>query len=298
VNGNATPARPEDELGRLLDQARRHPMLGAEEERGLALRWRDRRDPEAARRLAASHLRLVVRMARGYAGYGLPLGDLVAEGNLGLVRALARFDPERGFRFSTYAMWWIKAAMQEHVLHNRSLVKLGTTAAQKKLFFRLRRLKARLGETGGGDLPAEAVASIARELGVREDEVVGMDRRLAAGDASLNARVGEDGDREWQDALVDEGQDQEDRVAEASELAWRRALLAGALGVLDPRERRIVDERRLREEPATLEDLARVYGVSRERIRQVEVRALEKLREAVLAAAAANDAGGRPALAA
>ena len=297
MNGNATPARPEDELGRLLDQARRHPMLGPEEERALALRWRDRRDPEAARRLAASHLRLVVKMARGYAGYGLPLGDLVAEGNVGLVQALARFDPERGFRFSTYAMWWIKAAMQEHVLHNWSLVKLGTTAAQKKLFFGLRRLRARLGETGGGDLPAEAVASIARDLDVREDEVVEMHRRLAGGDASLNARVGEDGDREWQDVLVDEGEGQEERIAEASELAWRRGLLAGALGALNARERRIIDERRLREEPATLEDLARVYGVSRERIRQIEVRAFEKLRAATLAAAAANNAGGRTAAA-
>jgi RNA polymerase sigma-32 factor len=190
-------------------------------------------------------------------------------------------------------MWWIKAAIQEHVLHNWSLVKLGTTAAQKKLFFNLRRLKARLGETGGGDLPPEAVASIARELEVGEGEVVEMNRRLG-GDTSLNVRMAEDGDREWQDTLVDEDQDQEEQVAEASELAWRRGLLAGALDMLNPRERHILDERRLKDEPATLEDLAQIYGVSRERVRQIEVRAFEKVQKAMLAAAA-NDTARRAA---
>jgi RNA polymerase sigma-32 factor len=295
VNGNVTSLQPEGDLGRLLDQARRHPLLSPEEERELALRWRDQRDPEAARRLVASHLRLVIKIARGYAGYGLPLGELVAEGNVGLVQALAKYDPERGFRFATYAMWWIKAAIHEHVLHNWSLVKLGTTAAQKKLFFNLRRLKARLGESGGGDLPSETVSSIARELGVEEGEVIEMNRRLAGGDASLNMRMAEDGEREWQDTLVDEDQDQEEQIAEASELAWRRGLLTGALDVLNPRERHILDERRLKDEPATLEDLAQVYGVSRERVRQIEVRAFEKVQKAMLAAA--NDVGRHAAVA-
>jgi RNA polymerase sigma-32 factor len=281
-----------DDLGRYLEQARQQPILSAERERELAERWRDSRDPEAARELVASHLRLVVKLARGYSGYGFPIAELVAEGNVGLTQALTKFDPERGFRFATYAMWWIKAAIQEHILHNWSLVKLGTTAAQKKLFFNLRRLKARLGETGSGDLPPEVVASIARDLEVGEGEVVEMNRRLAMGDASLNARLSEDADSEWGDTLVDEGQDQEHEVSEASELAWRRGLLTEAMGVLTPRERHVLTERRLKDEPVTLEDLAQIYGVSRERIRQIEVRAFERVQKAMLAAVA-NDGGGR-----
>ncbi|MEK0082549.1 RNA polymerase sigma factor RpoH [Benzoatithermus flavus] len=281
-----------DDLGRYLEQARQQPILSAERERELAERWREQRDPEAARELVASHLRLVVKLARGYGGYGFPLAELVAEGNVGLVQALEKFDPERGFRFATYAMWWIKAAIQEHILHNWSLVKLGTTAAQKKLFFNLRRLKAQLGETGGGDLPPEAVASIARDLEVGEGEVVEMNRRLATGDASLNARLTDDSDSEWSDTLVDESQDQEHEIAEASELAWRRGLLADAMEILTPRERHILIERRLKDEPVTLEELARIYGVSRERIRQIEVRAFERVQKAMLAAAA-NDRGRR-----
>jgi RNA polymerase sigma-32 factor len=285
MQSNVISLRAEDDLGRLLDQARRHPMLAPERELELARAWRDRRDPEAASELVSSHLRLVIKIARGYGGYGFPLGELVAEGNLGLAQALGKFDPERGFRFATYAMWWIKAAIQEHILHNWSMVKLGTTAAQKKLFFNLRRLKGRLGETGSGDLSAEAVASIARDLAVEGNEVIEMNRRLSGGDASLNLRIGEDGEREWGDMLVDERQDQEGHVAASSELAWRRDLLAGALDVLNPRERHILTERKLKDEPATLEELAQVYGVSRERIRQIEVRAFERVQQAVLAAA-------------
>ena len=296
MQSNVVSLRPEDDLGRYLDQARRHPMLAPEHELELARRWRDNQDAEAARQLVASHLRLVIKLARGYAGYGFPLSELVAEGNLGLTQALTKFDPDRGFRFATYAMWWIRAAMQEHILHNWSMVKLGTTAAQKKLFFNLRRLKSRLGETGSGDLPPAAVASIARDLAVETGEVIEMNRRLAGGDASLNLRVGEDGDHEWGDLLVDDRQDQERHVAEASELAWRHELLESAMHVLNPRERHILTERKLKDEPTTLEELAHVYGVSRERIRQIEVKAFERLQRAVLAAA--NDRGEPPALAA
>jgi len=298
MKANVVSARLQDDLSRLLDQARQQPLLDPERERALAERWRDSRDPSAARELAASHLRLVIKLARGYSGYGFPLGELVAEGNVGLVQALNKFDPERGFRFATYAMWWIRAAIQEHILHNWSVVKLGTTAAQKKLFFNLRRLKSRLGENGTGDLAPEAVRSIAKDLAVGETEVIDMNRRLSAGDASLNVRIAEDGDREWGDTLVDEDQDQEEHIAEASELTWRRGLLAGAMDVLTPRERHILVERRLKDDPATLEDLSRVHGVSRERIRQIEVRAFERLQRATLAAAAQGRGGGAAGLAA
>ena len=285
MNSNVVSLRPEDDLGRLLDQARRHPMLSPERELELARAWRDQRDPAAASELVASHLRLVIKIARGYSGYGFPLGELAAEGNLGLTQALGKYDPERGFRFATYAMWWIKAAIQEHILHNWSMVKLGTTAAQKKLFFNLRRLKSQLGETGGGDLAPESVSSIAHDLEVEASEVIEMNRRLSGGDASLNLRIGEDGEREWGDMLVDDRQDQESHVAANSELAWRRDLLESALGVLNARERHILTERKLKDEPATLEELAQVYGVSRERIRQIEVRAFERVQQAVLTAA-------------
>ena len=285
MNSNVVSLRPEDDLGRLLDQARRHPMLSPERELELARAWRDQRDPAAASELVASHLRLVIKIARGYSGYGFPLGELVGEGNLGLTQALGKYDPERGFRFATYAMWWIKAAIQEHILHNWSMVKLGTTAAQKKLFFNLRRLKSQLGETGGGDLAPESVSSIAHDLEVEASEVIEMNRRLSGGDASLNLRIGEDGEREWGDMLVDDRQDQESHVAANSELAWRRDLLESALGVLNARERHILTERKLKDDPATLEELAQVYGVSRERIRQIEVRAFERVQQAVLTAA-------------
>ncbi len=292
---NNTP-RFESDLERYLDEARRQPLLSPEEERLQAERWRDHKDPEAARQLTASHLRLVVKLARRYRGYGFPFADLIGAGNLGLVQALGRFEPERGFRFSTYAMWWIKAAIQEYIIHNWSLVKLGTTAAQKKLFFNLRRVKSRLGELDEGDLGQEAVTTIAKELAVGEADVIDMNRRLAGGDASLSARMSEDGDREWIETLVDGSQNQEERISEAGELSWRRGLLADAMRGLNDRERHIITARRLEEDSATLEDLAQIYGVSRERIRQIEVRAFEKLQKAMLASAA-NDAG-RPALAA
>jgi RNA polymerase sigma-32 factor len=261
-------------------------MLSPEDERRLAERWRTERDEAAARELLGSHLRLVVKIARGYGGYGLPVGELIAEGNVGLMQALDKFEPERGFRFSTYAMWWIRAAIQEYVLHNRSLVKMGTTAAQKKLFFNLGRLKRELGEFGEGDLAPDAVASIAEALEVSEDEVVEMNRRLAGRDQSLTTPMRADGETEWQDLLVSEGQDQENLVANASELAWRRHLLAESLQTLSERERHILTERRLRDEPMTLEGLSSVYKVSRERVRQIEVRAFDKLQKAMLAAAA------------
>jgi RNA polymerase sigma-32 factor len=233
-------------------------------------------------------LRLVIKIARGFGGYGLPVGELIAEGNVGLMQALAKFEPERGFRFSTYAMWWIRAAMHEYILHNRSLVKMGTTPAQKKLFFNLGRLKRELGEFGAGDLAPQAVASIAEALEVSEAEVIEMNRRLAARDQSLTAPLRAEGETEWQDMLVAEDQDQESLVAEASELAWRRDLLNEGLKALSEREQRILMERRLKDEPMTLEDLRKVYGVSRERVRQIEVRAFGKLQKAMLAAAA-ND---------
>jgi RNA polymerase sigma-32 factor len=283
---NLSTVRPGGDLDWYLEQARQFPMLDADEERRFAERWKNNRDAAAARQLLGSHLRLVIKIARGYGGYGLPLGELIAEGNVGLMQALDKFEPERGFRFSTYAMWWIRAAIQEYVLHNRSLVKMGTTAAQKKLFFNLGRLKRELGASGEGDLAPDAVASIAERLEVNADEVVEMNRRLAGRDQSLTAPMRADGDAEWQDMLVDEDQDQEGMVADASELAWRRDLLTEGLQSLSERERHILTERRLRDEPMTLEGLSSVYSVSRERVRQIEVRAFEKLQKAMLAAAA------------
>jgi RNA polymerase sigma-32 factor len=286
MSSNLLTAYPGTDLERYLKDVARYPLLDVDAERALAERWRDQRDEAAARDLVGSHLRLVVKIARGFRGYGLPFNDLIAEGNVGLVQALAKFDPDRGFRFATYAMWWIRAAIQEYVLHNRSLVKMGTTAAQKKLFFNLRRMKSQLGEIGEGDLPPAAVVKIAQELGVTEDDVVQMNRRLAASDHSLAAPVSSEGDREWQDTLVAEDDDQETVVAEASELAWRRGLLEEGLQVLNARERHILAERRLKDQPKTLEDLSQIYGVSRERVRQIEARAFEKLRHAMLEVAA------------
>lgn len=269
-------------LNRFLREATRYPMLSPEIEHELALSWRDRGDRNALQQIVGSHLRLVVKIARGFVGYGLPLSDLVAEGNVGLMQAAEKFDPDKGFRFATYAMWWIRAAIQEFILHNWSLVKIGTTAAQKKLFFNLRRIKGRMQELEQGDLSQEALATIAAELDVSENEVVEMNRRLSAADSSLNMAVGDDGENEWLELLADERPSQEVVVGEAAELASRRRLLDQALKVLNERERHILLERRLKDDPSTLEELSFQYDVSRERIRQIEVRAFEKLRKAVL----------------
>jgi RNA polymerase sigma-32 factor len=271
-----------------LEQTRKLPILDADEERRLARDWRDAKDPKAAQQLLGSHLRLVVKIARGFGGYGMPLADLVAEGNIGLMQALARFEPERGFRFATYAMWWIRAAIQAHVIRNRSLVTLGATPGRKKLFFNLRRLKSQLGELGEGDLAPDTVTRIAEDLEVSEDEVIEMNRRLAGMDQSLSAPMRADGEAEWQDMLVADGADQESMIVEASELEWRRDLLAKGLETLNERERHILKGRRLRHEAMTLADLSHIYGVSRERVRQIEVRAFGKLQKAMLTAAASQ----------
>jgi RNA polymerase sigma-32 factor len=273
-----------DALAHLVAEARQFPILSPDRERALGLAWRQRGDKAALRELVGSHLRLVIKIARGFAGYGLPVSDLVAEGNVGLMQAAQKFDPDRGFRFATYAMWWIRAAIQEHILHSTSIVKMGTTAAQKKLFFKLRQLKGRLEQFEAGDLPQEAVTTIAAELGVPEKDVVEMNRRMSAADGSLNETVLEDGEAEWLDRLADEGPSQETRLAEADELAKRRKLLGEAMARLNAREREILVERRLREDPLTLEDLSKRFHVSRERIRQLEVRAVDKLRKGMLGA--------------
>jgi RNA polymerase sigma-32 factor len=276
--------RIDSSLVRFVEEAKRFPMLSPEREQELARAWRDHQDRDALRQLVGSHLRLVVKIARGFTGYGLPLADLVAEGNVGVMQAAEKFDPDRGFRFATYAMWWIRAAIQEYILHSWSLVKMGTTAAQKKLFFNLRKLKGQMAELDQGDLPAAAVTKIASELDVPESEVIEMNRRLSGSDNSLNALmggVGADSEAEWLDMLPDEGPDQETIVAERDELQQRRVLLDGALKKLNPRERDIIFERRLKDEPSTLEELSHRYAVSRERIRQIEVRAFEKLQRAM-----------------
>jgi RNA polymerase sigma-32 factor len=267
-----------------LQNVGRFPMLSAEDERALFRRWRDNHDVTAANRLVTSHLRLVAKIARDLRGYGLPVTDLIGEGNIGLMQALKRYDPELGSRFATYAIWWIRAAMQEHVLHNWSVVKLGTTGAQKKLFFNLRRLKARMGALGEGDLPPETVHEIATTLDVPEHEVISMNGRLSGVDYSLNAPVGFDEDGDWQGLLVDESDSQEAVFAAREEQTTRLAVLPTAMRTLNQRERHIIVERRLKDPPATLETLSQEYGVSRERIRQIETRALEKLRKAMKAA--------------
>jgi RNA polymerase sigma-32 factor len=251
----------------------------------LAKRWREDDDLEAAHELVTSHLRLVAKIAMGYRGYGLPVSELISEGNVGMMQAVKRFDPERGFRLATYAMWWIRASIQEYILHSWSLVKMGTTAAQKKLFFNLRKLKGQMKAIEEGDLAPEQVAHIAEALNVPEDDVVQMNRRLAAPDHSLNAPLRIDGDGEWQDWLVEESDDQETQFAETEELAKRRALLVTAMEALNERERHILQERRLKENPTTLEELSQEYGISRERVRQIEVRAFEKLQKAIRNAA-------------
>ena len=268
-------------LARYLDEIKRFPMLEPQEEFMLAKRWRERGDREAAHRLVTSHLRLVAKIAMGYRGYGLPMSEVVSEGNVGLMQAVKRFEPERGFRLATYAMWWIKAAIQEYILRSWSLVKMGTTANQKKLFFNLRKAKSRISALEEGDLRPDQVKIIARRLGVTEQDVIDMNRRLG-GDASLNAPIREEGDSgEWQDWLVDDHDSQENVLAESEELDTRRKALSEALSVLNDRERRIFEARRLTDEPVTLEELAEEFGVSRERVRQIEVRAFEKVQKAV-----------------
>ena len=270
-------------LSAYLAEIRKFPMLRPDEEFMLAKRWREHGDLSAAHRLVTSHLRLVAKIAMGYRGYGLPVAELVSEGNVGMMQAVKRFDPDKGFRLATYAMWWIRASIQEYILHSWSLVKLGTTAAQKKLFFNLRKIKAKLKHVEEGDLPPEKVKHISKELNVTEDDVVQMNRRLAAPDHSLNAPLRQDGDMEWQDWLVDERPDQEALVAEAEQTKVRRQLLEEAMKGLTKRERHILAERRLRDEPLTLEDLSQQFGISRERVRQIEVRAFEKLQKAIKA---------------
>jgi RNA polymerase sigma-32 factor len=269
-------------LSRYLEEIRKFPMLEPNEEYMLAKRWQQHEDSEAAHKLVTSHLRLVTRIAMGYRGYGLPIGEVISEGNVGLMQAVKRFDPDKGFRLATYAMWWIRASIQEYILRSWSLVKMGTTAAQKKLFFNLRRMKGQIKALEDGDLKPDQVKHIATKLGVPEDDVISMNRRLA-GDASLNApvRAADAESGEWQDWLIDETPDQEERLAESEELNRRKAYLANAMSSLNERERRIFEARRLADEPATLEDLSAEFGVSRERIRQIEVRAFEKVQAAV-----------------
>jgi len=270
---------PEQGLNRYLQEIRKFPLLEPEEEYMLAKAWVDHQDPKAAHRLVTSHLRLAAKIAMGYRGYGLPQAEVISEANVGLMQAVKRFEPEKGFRLATYAMWWIRAAIQEYILRSWSLVKLGTTSAQKKLFFNLRKAKAKLGALEEGDLRPENVAKIARDLSVTETEVIDMNRRLAGSDASLNATVGSDGEgtTQWQDWLEDEDSDQAGDYEARSELEARRSLLVQAMAVLNDREREILQKRRLSDEPVTLEDLSEQFGVSRERIRQIEVRAFEKL---------------------
>ncbi|MFT9088929.1 MAG: RNA polymerase sigma factor RpoH [Acetobacter okinawensis] len=272
---------PEGNLSRYLQEIRKYPLLTPEEELSLSRKWRDKGDVKAAHRLVTSHLRLVAKIAMGYRGYGLPINELISEGNVGMMQAVRRFDPEKGFRLATYAMWWIRAAIQEYILHSWSLVKMGTTAAQKKLFFNLRRLKGQMQAIDDGDLKPEQVNKIATTLGVSEQDVVDMNRRMAAPDHSLNAPLKADQESEWQDRLVDDQVNQEEVYAENEEMSGRKALLTTALETLNERERRIFSERRLKDDPATLEELAHDYGISRERVRQIEVRAFEKVQEAM-----------------
>ena len=276
---NLPAPTPEGGLNRYMQEIRKFPMLEPEEEYMLAKRWVDHEDTEAAHKMVTSHLRLAAKIAMGYRGYGLPQAEVISEANVGLMQAVKRFDPEKGFRLATYAMWWIRASIQEYILRSWSLVKLGTTSAQKKLFFNLRKAKSRIGALEDGDLRPENVTRIATDLGVTEDEVISMNRRLSGGDASLNAQVGADGEgsMQWQDWLEDESANTASDYEEHDELDARRELLAEAMTVLNERERDILVQRRLSDETVTLEDLSTQYKVSRERIRQIEVRAFEKL---------------------
>ncbi len=283
---NALPVLSQESgLARYLAEIRKFPMLEPQEEYMLAKRWREHEDPQAAQKLITSHLRLVARVAMGYRGYGLPIGEIVSEGNVELMQAVKRFEPERGFRLATYALWWIRASIQEYILRSWSLVKIGTTASQKKLFFNLRKAKSRISAYEEGDLKPENVAAIAKSLGVSEQDVIDMNRRMS-GDASLNASVREEGEGEWQDWLVDDSLDQEYLLADREEADNRLVALRQALDVLNPRERRIFEARRLSDDPITLEALSEEFGVSRERVRQIEVRAFEKVQAAVQAGVA------------
>ena len=280
---NVPVLTPEGSFASYLSKIRKFPMLDAAEEYVLAKNWRDKGDKEAAHKLVTSHLRLVAKIAMGYRGYGLPVSELVSEGNIGLMQAVKKFDPEKGFRLTTYAIWWIKASIQEYVLRSWSLVKIGTTSAQKKLFFNLKKIKNQIFAAEQGDLLPEHITEIANQLNVREDEVVSMNQRLAGHEHSLNAHVGnEEGDAEWQDWVVDEEADQELQISQKQELNQRQALLKNALHVLDEREKEILYDRRLIDEPKTLEELSQKYKVSRERIRQIENRAFEKVQKAML----------------
>jgi RNA polymerase sigma-32 factor len=277
---------PEGGLTRYLQEIRKFPMLEKEQEFNLATDWRSKGDVEAAHKLVTSHLRLVAKIAMGYRGYGLPIGEVISEGNVGLMQAVKKFEPERGFRLATYAMWWIRAAIQEYILRSWSLVKMGTTAAQKKLFFNLRRIKGEISALEEGDLTRDHVKTIAHKLAVTDEEVISMNRRLTGGDASLNAPVASDGESQWQDWLADDnGVSQETELADNQEFGQRMGLLNAAMEGLSERERHIIMERRLKDDPATLEDLSKEYGVSRERVRQIEVRAFEKLQKAMKARA-------------
>ena len=278
---NLAAPTPEGGLNRYMQEIRKFPLLEPEEEYMLAKRWVEEQDTEAAHKMVTSHRRLAAKIAMGYRGYGLPQAEVISEANVGLMQAVKRFDPERGFRLATYAMWWIRASIQEYILRSWSLVKLGTTSAQKKLFFNLRKAKARIGALEEGDLHPDNVKQIATDLGVTEDEVISMNRRMSGGDASLNATVGSEGEgtMEWQDWLEDEDANQATDYEERDELGARRELLAQAMSVLNDREKDILTQRRLAEENVTLEDLSAEYGVSRERIRQIEVRAFEKLQK-------------------
>ncbi len=278
---------PDGGLSRYLTEIRKFPMLARDEEFMLAKRWREHEDPNAAHRLVTSHLRLVAKIAMGYRGYGLPIGEVISEGNVGLMQAVKKFEPERGFRLATYAMWWIRASIQEYILRSWSLVKMGTTGAQKKLFFNLRKAKSEISAFEEGDLRPEQVSHIATRLGVLNEEVISMNRRMSGPDASLNAPLRIDGDGEWQDWLADDNAvSQETQLADSEEHGIRTTLLQSAMTELSDRERHILTERRLKDDPTTLEDLASHYGVSRERVRQIEVRAFEKLQKSMMAAAA------------
>jgi RNA polymerase sigma-32 factor len=292
-NGNVPATIPalggEASLNRYLSEIRKFPLLSPEEEYMLAKRFQEHGDPQAAERLVTSHLRLVAKIAMGYRGYGLPVSELISEGNIGLMQGVKKFEPDRGFRLSTYAMWWIRASIQEFILRSWSLVKMGTTAAQKKLFFNLRRMKNNLEAFEDGDLRPADVTKIATDLGVTEAEVISMNRRMAmGGDTSLNVSLNEEGDGQWQDALADEGPLQDEAIGESQERVHRHAMLAEAMDDLNEREKHILTERRLIEEPKTLEELSQVYGVSRERVRQIEVRAFDKLQKAMLRIAQRN----------
>ena len=286
-------------LSRYLDEIRRFPMLRPEQEFMLAKQWREHGDRDAAQQLVTSHLRLVAKIAMGYRGYGLPIGEVISEGNVGLMQAVKRFEPDKGFRLATYAMWWIRASIQEYILRSWSLVKMGTTASQKKLFFNLRKAKSQISALEEGDLKPDHLSSIATKLGVSEQDVVDMNRRLG-GDASLNAplRVDGEGEGEWQDWLVDERDNQEHILVEAEEASNRHAALYDAMGVLNPRERRIFEARRLLDTPETLEALSEEFNISRERVRQIEVRAFEKVQEAVRSLMIQREAPTTPLLAA